>query len=856
MIPYDLTPAWFNLYKCREYSFDWPCRVTSQTPFPIQSQTCDTGMTWGICPFVSTRVRTCVRFKQICCAGRRTINKKYMWIFYLFSPYSDVQIMQMCYPIMTLFIPRHRHRHCHSIPYLTLGVIPFDLTPCHLMPYDAKDQAAKDAARAKAAAAPAPAAQAAAPAPRRTAETRPRDKEIVASRVGGSNRKDLSQTLATPMIQFGDFPPIAESSRRYKGGTEDTSAATSTSPGADPRPCPPTVDVSKDAAGTGPYSDALTARPSVPTAPAPPNPTSTPLLAVTTEAQGSGDKREKGGLEEVGGSSNQGGSGVCSRPPPATPAETTTATTPTTQAHSHGQLLRPPPPLPPPAAKGLLSSSSLAGSVPIVPHAHTSWQPLPVGTTSPVFGTPTAGGAATGRTPPRGISNGVVRNGRVETSWGAVSSQATVHRDWAPSRGSPGSGSVSHHQRGNNFGASSAPAASATGPVGWNAPGVPASLNPMRVGGGIIGIVGANGGGNSVGGRLRSAPEGFAVNLGGAQGMQPQPTYSGLASRPTSMGLAASGGREGAHKGGNDSSQPQPTPAGLGASLAGGMTGGPLGGFVLGFQTPGVRQPPLVPGGSTWGGAGAGAVFSPEGGGSPGTVVAVVGGGLTPPDGQHLAQSPQTRSPVQQTPQPPPPPPLQSQSQHQHQHQHQRIFYGSYAGNVAAHGSATLVASTARHMQASGSVALATSTHSIASTSAAPAVAVTGTSPTLSGAGNSVLAAEAPPSIPSGSPTMWGMAPRPQQHGSGIVAPSQLTNPMLLSPPVSHAMRFGAATVPMGLGIRSPPMAGTVHGMLGRPPLAIMTNRQPQQLQQLQQQQLQQQQVGRAYLYVRRDILH
>ncbi|CAM9264352.1 unnamed protein product, partial [Ascophyllum nodosum] len=92
-----------------------------------------------------------------------------------------------------------------------------------------KDQAAKDAARAKAAAAPAPAAQAAAPAPRRTAETRPRDKEIVASRVGGSNRKDLSQTLATPMIQFGDFPPIAESSRRYKGGTEDTSAATSTS---------------------------------------------------------------------------------------------------------------------------------------------------------------------------------------------------------------------------------------------------------------------------------------------------------------------------------------------------------------------------------------------------------------------------------------------------------------------------------------------------------------------------------------------------------------------------------------------------------------------------------------------------
>ncbi|CAM9391321.1 unnamed protein product [Ascophyllum nodosum] len=152
-------------------------------------------------------------------------------------------------------------------------------------------------------------------------------------------------------------------------------------------------------------------------------------------------------------------------------------------------------------------------------------------------------------------------------------------------------------------------------------------------------------------------------------------------------------------------------------------------------------------------------------------------------------------------------------------------------------------------MQASGSIALATSTHSIASTFAAPAVAVTGVSPTLLEAGNSVLAAEAPPLIRSGSPTMWGVAPHPQQHGSGIVAPSQLTNPMLFSPPVSEAMRFGAATVPMGLGIRAPPMAGTVHGMLGRPPPTMMTNQQPQQLQQLQHQQLQQQQVGRAHLY-------
>ena len=66
MIPYNLSPAWFNLYKYERWEgswLDWPCRVTSQTPLPIQSQTCDKGMTWGYLSIRGhTRVRTCVPY--------------------------------------------------------------------------------------------------------------------------------------------------------------------------------------------------------------------------------------------------------------------------------------------------------------------------------------------------------------------------------------------------------------------------------------------------------------------------------------------------------------------------------------------------------------------------------------------------------------------------------------------------------------------------------------------------------------------------------------------------------------------------------------------------------------------------
>ena len=95
--------------------------------------------------------------------------------------------------------------------------------------------------------------------------------------------------------------------------------------------------------------------------------------------------------------------------------------------------------------------------------------------------------------------------------------------------------------------------------------------------------------------------------------------------------------------------------------------------------------------------------------------------------------------------------------------------------------------------------------------------------------------------------------PRPHQQGSGIVAPSQLANPMLLHPPLSQGMRFGAGGMSMGLGMRGGVLPGTEHGMLGRlpPPQVMIANQQmqspPQQLQQHQQQQ----QVGRANLYMR-----
>lgn len=534
-----------------------------------------------------------------------------------------------------------------------------------------------------------------------------------------------------------------------------------------------------------------------------------------------------------------------------------------------------------PTTKGLLNSPSLAGSVPIVPHVNSSWQPLPVGMTTAatsVHGVPSSGV----------ISNGVMRNsgGIAETSavaWGGagggVSSQAkSGQRDWVPARivaAHISASSVGQAQRGNN-------------PMQGGLMGMVGTVNGLSSGGTI------NGNSGSARGRLMSGPnpnprpaDGFAVSTGIAQGipppqhqLQPSAVYSGIAPRPTSMGLASApasnGGREVTGGGvnssnnnsniklsvghGNDSNH-QP-PAGLGTaaataaaqSLVGSIAAsGSFGGFVLGYHPPGgVRQ--LVPGGPTWGGAGAGAAAGfPLGGGSPGGV-----GGLSPPGSQHPSHSPQARSPV-----------LQSQPT-QLQQQQQQLFYGSFAGgaSVGQGSTAGLVTSGAQRLTGSApwagaaAAAAASMKHSVASTTTtAPTVTVAGVSSSLTDAGNgSGLAAEAPPFIPSVNPPMWGVAaPRPQhQQGSGIVSPSQLANPMLINPTMSQGTRFGAGGIPMGLGMRGGVLPGTVHGMLGRPPPppAMIANQQMQQQQvqqpqQLQQQQLQHQQVGRANLYVR-----
>lgn len=563
---------------------------------------------------------------------------------------------------------------------------------------------------------------------------------------------------------------------------------------------------------------------------------------------------------------------VQASPPVPSQAEVATA-----DAQSHAKsLVKTQPPQrqgTSPTTKGLLNSPSLAGSVPVVPHVNSSWQPLPVGMT-------TAATAVPGVPSSGVISNGVMRNsgGIVESSavaWGGaggvVSSQAkSGQRDWVPVRlaaAHVSASSVGQAQRGNN-------------PMQGGLMGMVETANGVSSGGTV------NGNSGSARGRLVSSPnpDGFAVSTGIAQGIPPQhqlqssAVYSGIANRPTSMGLAAAasnGGREvtgggvnssnnniklsGGH--GNDSNH-QP-PAGLGTaaaaaaaqSLVGSIAGsGSFGGFVLGYHPPGgVRQ--IVPGGPNWGGAGAGpaAGFPLGGGGSPGGV----GGGLSPPGSQHPSHSPQARSPVLQ------PQPTQLQQQQQ------QLFYGSFAGGTAGQGStAGLVTSGAQRLTGSapwaGAAAAASMKHSVASTTTtAPTVTVAGVSSSLADAGNgSGLAAEAPPFIPSANPPMWGVAaPRPQhQQGSGIVAPSQLANPMLLNPPMSQGTRFGAGGIPMGLGMRGGVLPGTVHGMLGRPPPpAMIANQQMQQQQvqqpqQLQQQQLQHQQVGRANLYVRNSL--
>lgn len=529
--------------------------------------------------------------------------------------------------------------------------------------------------------------------------------------------------------------------------------------------------------------------------------------------------------------------------------------------------------------KGLLSSPSLAGSVP-APYMPASWKPLPVGMAASAFGI--VGTVDTGVNAGVGPGGAPSQNGGVEM-WGVPPQVAATARpdgtfpsggipaeipspltagqgDWVGIKGArAGFGPAGAASRG-TFGPNSAPAAPS--PAGWTP--TPVLGQPT---GGMVGMAGVNGGGSNVGGRLRSASDAFGVGTGATPGMQPPVAYGALAPRPTIL-RSGSAGRDGtldANQGLRNHESGQPS--GMVPSLGGTVAGNAFGGFMLGYQSPGARQPPLP--GTAWGGAGIS-----QSAGSPGTNAAAIGGTQSPPGAQQqqqrshpqhqhqqAVQSPpqqaqrqhphqeqqqqqapqQQRSPQQALPPPLPlPPPQVQQQQPPQQHPQQQAIYTSLVSAMNP-GGARMVSST-QHTMAS-------------SMPASPAPAVTdGTT-----GGNSGLAAEAPPFIPAGamgmgSPAMWGMAGQRPQPGRALPGAPPLPNPMMLSPTVavSQGLRFGGGGMPMGVGLRRGPIAGAVpgpgmgpapvRGMLPQPPPAVLATQQMQQ-QQLQQQQMHQQQV-------------
>lgn len=448
------------------------------------------------------------------------------------------------------------------------------------------------------------------------------------------------------------------------------------------------------------------------------------------------------------------------------------------------------------AAKGPLSSPSLAGSIP-APYVHASWKPLPVGMA------PTA------------------------LSGGANGNHGGGSGEWAQDRRGPEFGAG--QQRG-SFGPNSAP-----GAPGWNPT---SATNPLQNGnGGVVGMLGANGGGKSVGGRLRTAPEAFGLGAGPSQAV-----YGGLASRPPMMVRGGSGGREGAprmqqqqqHGRGGDSDKG----AMLATSLAGGMAGGPFGGFAVGYHSPGARQPLMPPGGSPGGAAMAG-----------------IGGGVSPPLAHQLPQSQQALPPQQR--------------QQQQQQQRQQPSHPSFAGGgVAPPGSAgfavssAVPATTTWQQPASRYVGVSVAT---GAASSAPPAAVTEP-------GSSGLAPEAAPFVPAGgmgvgNPVMWGAAgprpgpvaqPQPRQQGTvagGTPPVPNPMNPMMLNPNQQgvqgQGMSFGASPVAVTIGVGA--ATGPAPVPLARPPPphtpAMFAPQQhvlqqaQQHQQQFRQQQQQQQQV-------------
>lgn len=462
-----------------------------------------------------------------------------------------------------------------------------------------------------------------------------------------------------------------------------------------------------------------------------------------------------------------------------------------------------------PAAQGLLSSPSLAGSIP-VEYAQPSWKPLPMGMASTVFGggdikgtgeaSPVLSNGTTGRHADGGNSQ-VRVNAYVGPSARDVDIPPPIkanHAQWASARRGRGYLATGSHGQHGNFGPSSAPAA--PGPTGWSSA---SSLNTLQAEG-LVGMMGANGGGNSVGGRLRSAPEAFAVGVGTNQ-VVPLAGYGSLTARAAPMARIGSAGHDGSPAGGprrngGDLEQAAGPSTSLVTSVGGGVTGNPFGGFVLGYQSPGTRQQQsLMPGGSAWGGGGGG--FSRVGRGSPGVAAAAMPGSLSPASVHQVVQPQQALSP------PPPPPPPQQQQQHP--------FHGSVVGSVVP-GTTALMASSTQQRTVTSTTWPASQQLASATTGATVA-----NPPMVEVGNNTSLAAEAPPFIPAGamgagSPAMWGMTgpqPQPQQVAGLLPAPA-VPHPMVLAPTMGQGVPFGTGAVPMSLGLRTGHMtgAGTVPG--------------------------------------------
>lgn len=467
-----------------------------------------------------------------------------------------------------------------------------------------------------------------------------------------------------------------------------------------------------------------------------------------------------------------------------------------------------------PVARGLLSSPSLAGSIP-APHMSAAWKPLPVGMAATAFGTvDNSSSASAGAASAAAAATAALGSGGAQF-WGVPPQTTKATGNMTSPAGTSGqhhAGMTAQHlhasqamwMQGNggrgdfgrnpaeqvqlrSVGPASAPAAPGAG--GWS----PGQAIVQEQAGGIMGMVGTNGGGTSVGGRLRSSTEGFEVGAGGG-GAELQPAvYGALASASIrgTMVRRTSGGQEGSPTGShghrsNSSAQPggMPTPSAGGTSV--GAPGGAFGGFMMGYQSPGARQP-VMPGGANW----RGTIFSHHSG-SPGVGVTGIAGGHSPPAAQRLQQQLQ---PQQQQP------PYSS-------------FVPCVTPSVVSSAQQTMVTTLPR--------------------SPGPAAAALPSGVTAVPEGDNAntpssgLAAEARPFIPArvmgpGTSATWGAAGMTNSAGLHGQAPVQ--NAVILHPTASQGMQFGhGGGMAIGVAMRPGQMAGLVPVMNGMAPANVNLN--------------------------------